>query len=241
MFDFIAKLVCCIGSINLRPCAVPFDRKCCKQFARAVLKIHFVGCLLSILSSSYAISQTYSVVGVADNDVLNLRDNIIEYGTISEAPIIARIPSNANGITVTGVTLPVGQYRWREVRYRGAVGWVNEKFLQLQDYPEFIKHLECFGTEPFWSLSLSPPGGELTLPDNQEPITVTIPNISSGVGRRDLWSFSIRARGTGIDGLIVYTESCSDGMSDFTYDYEMFLMFLRPGGGPAQACCKIGM
>ena len=41
-------------------------------------------------------------------------------------------------------------------------------------------------------------------------------------------------------GVLVYTDRCSDGMSDFTFAFEIYLVGTREGSGPLQGCCAFG-
>lgn len=67
---------------------------------------------------------TYSVFGVDDDDVLNVRS-----GAGVSNPIITTFPPDATGIVITGEEEMVGAARWSEVETEDARGWVNSQFL----------------------------------------------------------------------------------------------------------------
>lgn len=70
--------------------------------------------------------QTYRVVGVAANDALNIRS-----GPSADQQILSRIPPNGRGIRIVGAC--AGQ--WCQIDFRGARGWVNKTYLQLEQEP----------------------------------------------------------------------------------------------------------
>lgn len=66
--------------------------------------------------------RSWRVVGVAADDVLNLRESPSPRGFV-----VAEIPFDADGLRNLGCT--DGQ-SWCKVRYRGQEGWVNGRFLR---------------------------------------------------------------------------------------------------------------
>ncbi|MDW3218136.1 MAG: SH3 domain-containing protein [Acidimicrobiales bacterium] len=69
-------------------------------------------------------AATYSVFGVADDDVLNVRS-----GAGVSNDIITSFPPDATGIILTGNEEMVGSARWVEVETEDARGWVNSQYL----------------------------------------------------------------------------------------------------------------
>jgi uncharacterized protein YraI len=65
-------------------------------------------------------NQTYRVVGVAANDVLNVRD-----GASMRHSIVGIIPPNGRGVTIVGPC--AGE--WCIVQYDSTRGWVNTSYL----------------------------------------------------------------------------------------------------------------
>ena len=73
------------------------------------------------------IGDLYAVVGVAMDDVLNLRS---QPGV--ELPILGAIPPDATAVERTGPDQKVSGIAWTPVSYQGMTGWVNAKFLSKQ-------------------------------------------------------------------------------------------------------------
>lgn len=68
--------------------------------------------------------DTVAVIGVAHDDVLNLR---AAPGANQE--ILAEIPNLADGLTTLGHTRDTGDSFWIEVEYDGTTGWVHYGFI----------------------------------------------------------------------------------------------------------------
>ncbi|MDX1448800.1 MAG: SH3 domain-containing protein [Acidimicrobiia bacterium] len=64
-----------------------------------------------------------AVIGVAHDDVLNLRA-----GPGTEYEIVAEIPNTYDGLTALGNTRDVGDF-WIEVDFEGTTGWVHFSFI----------------------------------------------------------------------------------------------------------------
>ena len=83
---------------------------------------------------------------------------------------------------------------------------------------DFIGH----GNEPFWSLEIGK-GNKITFnrPDMKEPVSTpyTEPTISNGVRE-----YHIQTEATKLD-IIISPQFCSDGMSDFLYEYKVSLQY----------------
>ncbi len=96
--------------------------------------------------------------------------------------------------------------------------------------------LECNGTEPFWMLSLTPGRGEYH-PMDGEDRTFTLSPPRRAAGRTDLWTLQGYDDATDRPVVITLrrTGQCSDGMSDFDYDYEIILA--PEGRQPLAGCC----
>lgn len=65
-----------------------------------------------------------AVIGVAHDDVLNLRS-----GPGADQEILAEIPNLYDGLTALGNTRDLGDAFWIEVDYEGTVGWVHMSFI----------------------------------------------------------------------------------------------------------------
>ena len=63
---------------------------------------------------------SFRVAGVAVDDVLNVRT-----GPAPNYPIISTVPPHARGVNILGQCVQ----DWCRVRYTGASGWVNRRYL----------------------------------------------------------------------------------------------------------------
>lgn len=68
--------------------------------------------------------DTVAVIGVAHDDVLNLR-----VGPGADSEIVAEIPNTFAGLTALGNTRDLGESFWIEVEYEGTTGWVHFSFI----------------------------------------------------------------------------------------------------------------
>lgn len=185
----------------------------------------------------------HSVVGVAADDVLNIRAE-----PSASAPIIGGFAPNARDIEV--LTPPASG--WGRVNTGEVSGWVAVRYLERQPGQDWAitgpfalspTPLECYGTEPFWSLSLGTDGelgyanlgagadGGLTgiftpVPSSQNPFKRGFSAILDDTGDR-------------LSGVITHG-LCSDGMSDLLFGLSIDVV--RDGAlGRAldSGCCRI--
>ena len=171
----------------------------------------------------------YDVTGVAEGDVLNIRER-----PDASSPIVGQLTP---GMTVE-VIRPNDRQTWGRVNEGEQGGWVSLRYMTRRPgqwdgaFPEIAS---CFGTEPFWSLLRL--GDEITFstPETSEAFTITA--RSGSENRRD--SFHMIAEGA--DGpavAVLRTESCSDGMSDREFGISVQLL-VGVGGAPRHlsGCC----
>jgi uncharacterized membrane protein len=183
--------------------------------------------------------HTHRVVGVAADDVLNVREQ-----PDPRARRIGALQPGASGVVVTGVQQRVGGQRWWEVVHgeagRGA-GWVNARFLAPEDVaPAAGFDLRCGGTEPFWSLEIA--GGRATFERMGEAAGI-FPASSwmDSAGRPEGHRFAIRLDGPegtppGWATVGRADRHCSDDMSEREYPYDVIVVL--PGeGGVIDGCC----
>ena len=127
--------------------------------------------LASVLATAMPASafETYKVVGVPAGDKLIVREEPQEGGTPADWKEVASIPANAATVLGTGRSKEVNKQRWSEVAVGDATGWVNARFLTAADAPPDLKEatFDCFGTEPFWGVTLGPKEGELSEPESK--------------------------------------------------------------------------
>ncbi|MEZ5479350.1 MAG: SH3 domain-containing protein [Thiolinea sp.] len=72
-------------------------------------------------------ADSYQVVKVESWDVLNMRS-----GAGTSNAVVAKLPSDATGVTLTGGRQQVGSTTWVEVSWQGKRGWVSQAYLAKQ-------------------------------------------------------------------------------------------------------------
>ncbi|MEE9351948.1 MAG: SH3 domain-containing protein [Thiotrichaceae bacterium] len=94
-----------------------------KNYFKSVLIAFFL--VWGFLSTqSVLANSSYSVKGVGQSDVLNMR----KYPG-AKSKIIAKIPSSGQAIKVTGKEVYKGKSTWAQVHWKGNRGWVNKRFI----------------------------------------------------------------------------------------------------------------
>lgn len=185
----------------------------------------------------------YDVTGVASDDVLNVRA-----APGASAEMIGSLAPDATGIEVVALS---DDGAWGRVNTGEASGWTAMRFLVRQpgqgadDWSTGLAPatIDCFGTEPFWTLTLRP-GGTLaysalghadgaTRPGGYEPLSPT-----ASTGKRGFFGW-LETEPLGLTGIIGHG-TCSDGMSDRLYGLEIDLI-VSDGDGDriATGCCRL--
>lgn len=169
----------------------------------------------------------FDVTGVAADDVLNVRQ-----APSGSAALIGTLAPDARGVEVMAAN-PEGS--WGLVNSNESRGWVSMRYLARQPGQSWDANepfgispvpLECFGTEPFWSVTLST-GDTIAYasPSEADP-TPQLGHFAP------LWSaagptkrgFTARLdNGDDLTGVITH-EICSDGMSDRAYGLSIDLV-----------------
>jgi uncharacterized membrane protein len=191
--------------------------------------------------------QLFDVQGVDPSDVLNMRSLNLETNSLASAAIVGRIPHDAERIEATGLSLVFQGHLWREVVYNERKGWVNAKFIKPN-----INHLNisradrlsCFGNEPFWDLEINSGAASLSRPGQEgiDKIELSVKDERDGMNRPGLKFYFAESDDmqTGLSLIVSYSDICNDGATDFNHAFEVFVMGMFPGQGPAQGCCTFG-
>lgn len=177
----------------------------------------------------------YRVINVDTVDTLNVR------ATASPvSAILADLPHDAEMIEVLEE-----ESGWGRIIVDGLEGWVSLAYLQPMPRPRAGAAMapgefQCFGTEPFWGLSLSADGSVefydgLTL---GEPITATVTEGRQASGRPYPYAYRFEGRAQGL--AIIDRAECSDGMSDLDYGWRAYLDVRDPENGARliEGCCR---
>ncbi|MBL8562916.1 MAG: SH3 domain-containing protein [Gemmobacter sp.] len=177
----------------------------------------------------------HDVTGVSAGDVLNVRAE-----PSASAPVIATLARDASGIEVVE-----RRGNWGLVNAGEAAGWAYLKYLAPRaEAPWFrvTSTLRCFGTEPFWSLTLAPGAGDVRREEPGLPETRLKLGAISSTERGA--SIAFGAEGQPGGDLLLTGARCSDGMSDRQFGITV-TGTLRPGlsgaAEPAalQGCCSV--
>jgi len=187
-------------------------------FCRVVV---VAGCLLvPIVAHTDDISPIlpalYETTNVPTDDVLNVRE-MPDAGSLQ----IGSLPYNATDIEVVAFSF---QGNWAMINIEGQTGWVSTRFLKrIPDETNNSLSLQCFGTEPFWSLNITQNEILISTPDVQtrHPIQTTSPASDSvdfrAFGGRVTWR-----REQNVVRSFIAPGRCNDGMSDAIYGLHYF-------------------
>lgn len=172
----------------------------------------------------------YSVNGVGGDDVLNVRSE-----PSAGSDVIGTLAANATGVEV--IALAKG---WALVNIDESTGYVAARFLTRDKGPDWYSlaaPIACFGTEPFWSMSIDPAEDTVTksAADGNPPMTTPLQTTWPGMAWAPSAAFALP------EGLAVtYPKDCSDGMSDRRYGIAIDI-FLQSGGGRLSGCCTLAV
>lgn len=203
--------------------------------------------LLSALPAAATVDgwpALHDVEGVAADDVLNIRS-----APNASSAIIGSLEHDATNIEVIR---PTDDLTWGLVNIGEATGWVSMAFLQRhpgQWDGAFPNIRQCFGTEPFWSLTFEPPRVVFSSSET-EAREGLISGMHASLARRDRFAFTGAFFPTDAGHrdlhMFVRTETCTDGMSDREYGIAIDMLLTRPttegddsATGLYSGCCSI--
>ena len=168
--------------------------------------------------------ETYKVVGVPAGDKLTVREEPQEGGKPADWKEVANIPADATNVLGTGRSKEINKQRWSEVAVGAVTGWVNARFLAIADAPSDLKDatFDCFGTEPFWGVTLGPKEGELTEPESKSALTTA--QVQPATARLFPLLYRLKnAKDQSLRATVTHQTWCTDGMSDYDYAFEVLL------------------
>ncbi|MEM1386977.1 MAG: hypothetical protein AAF626_13050 [Pseudomonadota bacterium] len=194
--------------------------------------------LALILCASSAAAQPgyFRVVGVAQNDTLNVR-----LGPSASTADIGDLSPNEVGVEVLG-TDPTG--RWGRIIWQDAMGWVSMRFLAPDPQPGIAgtsvpQGLVCGGTEPFWTLRLAQNSARYTdIVGADYTMPITLARVASG---RPAWPALLAHAAPPNTTMTTITPAlCSDGMSDRDYPYTATVVINENGQQQfVEGCCSL--
>ena len=185
---------------------------------------------LALPAMADGLPALHGVTGVAANDVLNIRA-----APDAGAAIVSVLPPGAADIEVVSLS---SDGKWALVNTHEASGYAALRFLKRQPAPDWFSlaaPLRCSGTEPFWSLTMTPRRHAIYATPESETMLPLI-NRWSGASHAPVVGLA-----TGDGGFISLTAAqCSDGMSDRAYGIAATL-FLTGEDGPVTqtGCCTL--
>ena len=175
----------------------------------------------------------YDVTRVSVNDTLNVRSF-----PDAHSEILGELSPNAQDIEVIDVN---EDGRWGLINIGERAGWVSLAFLQKQNRPEGLLPLECYGTEPFWFLSLEQ--AETVFFKNMDETETSFDVLASrySANRTDRW-FLMAENASASISVVVRSEICSDGMTDRTFGISTDFI-LQSDAAPRflSGCCSIAV
>ncbi|EAQ03927.1 hypothetical protein OB2597_11806 [Pseudooceanicola batsensis HTCC2597] len=176
----------------------------------------------------------YDVVGVARDDVLNIRAE-----PDARAEILGTFAPDRRGVEVGAVSDDGG---WGQVNAGGRSGWASLTYLERRDGQEdgdFPPVRRCLGTEPFWSLGQGAGRWRYETPGG---IDVTMDETWRGRSSGRLDRFGVVMGRAGMRArMVVARQSCSDGMSDKAFWLTADILIERSDGEREMisGCCTI--
>jgi uncharacterized membrane protein len=187
--------------------------------------------------------NSFSVVGVAEGDVLNMRS-----APDASSALVGSIPPGTAHVTGVGTPTQVEQTIWQRVRYRGTEGWVNTRFLKSNAgaptdpasvagaNTRLLEPLICFGNEPFWAVQFKADGSATCEAMCEGPPGLRVVNVSlAPSGEPQGFDLLDAQGGLFLRAVMRKTGTCSDGMSDNVHPF-VFTGTGKPG--PLEGCCR---
>ena len=179
-----------------------------------------------VFAQSYP--DLFDVRAVADDDILNVRQI-----SSADASIISTLAPKATEIEV--VTLS-GDGRWGMIGLAEGNGWVSMTYMARRPSTDVLP-ITCFGTEPFWTLSIAPQTATFdALGDAPRNLTVT------DIAEIPIETFVTFTQGlTPIDQIVnIRRGSCNDGMSNREFGFQTSISSADPvGDGALRGCCTL--
>ena len=184
-----------------------------------------LGTAPAFATQEYILPTLFDVARVAPDDVLNIRQR-----PDARSPVIGTLAPDATGIEITEA-----RGNWGRVNAGEVSGWVSMRFLDYRtdvwEWGQLPQGFSCYGTEPFWSLSVE--GGDLVhaTPEGEARHRIT------AILDRGVFRDPARAVVAGPITLTATPQICSDGMSDRVMG--LGAMAVMDGTELLTGCCRI--
>lgn len=185
--------------------------------------------LWPLSAAAESLPARFSVTGVAADDVLNIRAE-----PTAGSQRLGDVAPDRTDLEVLELS---ADGRWGLVGLAEGNGWVAMRFLARKDAAEGVipRPLRCLGTEPFWSVRLSPDTATYSTPDESRGLSL----ISGAVAAEGYLAFLTDDAGA-VWTMTVARARCSDGMSARIYGWTG-LIFAQGADGNRllQGCCTL--
>ncbi len=190
--------------------------------------------LLATTAWSQALPALFDVTNVAEDDVLNIRQE-----PTTSSSIIGKLSHTDRNIEVVEFD---ASEEWGRVNTGEMSGWVSLRFLnrrpgQVED--ELPRPLICIGTEPFWSLQIDEgETAELSRP-GETPVGIQMLEPVTASNRTDRYAIFGQG-GDRVYTFIFHRDACSDEMSDRAYGISVDLFLTEDQGvSYVTGCCNL--
>lgn len=190
------------------------------------------GILLSLLlcvgGASFAqniLPAYFHVVDVASDDALNIRSN-----PTPSSEIINSFGPHAAYVEITELS---SDRKWGRVNLHERSGWVFMRYLRQHSDTgaELYESLQCYGTEPFWSLDLTKSESSKFALMGKTDRQFDVPFPVQTSNRTDHFV------GQNENGFVaIMRDQCSDGMSDAVFGLRVILGM---NGHSYSGCCRL--
>ena len=181
--------------------------------------------LYGIALDAQTLPTLYEVEGVPSGEFLNVREGP------SVSTDIVEVASNGYVVEVLRT-----QDGWGLVGAGEISGWVSMYFLTAVPRLEHEPQLPvfCFGTEPFWSITIDQGSARYSTPEiSTRPMTV-----EGSAPATNGFSFQL-SEAANTHTLVARANTCSDGMSDRTFEISALMhMQTDEGNYVHQGCCS---
>ena len=175
-----------------------------------------LGLALPLRAGEALLPAYFDVVGVAENDVLFLREK-----PDAASPVLGQLSPHRRNVEIVGLS---EDGKWGQLTEGEGNAWVTMRYLKRvpgQADEALPEKLSCFGSEPFWVLRLN---GESSAFDELDGKEVPLSPVWSGKAEgQPPTEFGLTLKGA--DGAQVHAVIgrglCSDGMSERTYGYSI--------------------
>lgn len=187
--------------------------------------------LIPISAWADSFPARFQVTGVAADDILNIRA-----APIASAEIRGKLRPFAINVEVLHLS---HDGKWGMVSTGESNGWVSMRYLEPRpsaDPHAIPRPFTCSGTEPFWTLAMTPRGAEFSEPDTPRE------DLNEGFeGVADAGYFANFDQGPYISYVLMAERAmCGDGMSDREFGFSARLFVETPDGNRfLRGCCTM--